>query len=205
MVLSGGVGVVAVVVFVAAVALGAEMADPPPGARLGLTAAEGPAALALLVPRCHSERVTSVEVRSSDDVVLWRIRSRKGSIDERYVVGAEDPPLGFVTEVSLNGPPPTGKAPGEAVTAVVEVAGEASDTTDQVRFRPAEVPQEGVLHQGVVIGPKRFEARAAAAADCQPGGRHLGLATWLFVTAAAAVVVTYVMMVVRYLTGRSAS
>ncbi|MGI9121216.1 MAG: hypothetical protein ACR2G7_14050, partial [Acidimicrobiales bacterium] len=101
MVLSGGVAVFAVVVFVAALAFGAEAKAPPPGARLGVAPAEGPPGLAVLVPRCGSERVVRVEVRSAGDVVRWRIVSRKGSIDERYPVGTDVAPFGFVTEVPL--------------------------------------------------------------------------------------------------------
>ncbi|MGI8757843.1 MAG: hypothetical protein ACR2K0_00875 [Acidimicrobiales bacterium] len=200
MVLSGGVGVFAVVVFVAAIAFGAEVTNPPPGARLGLSAANGPVGAALLVPRCRGERVTGVELQSADGAAVWRITAAKGSIDERYVLGAEPPPFGFVTDVPLLSPPDAG-----ALTAVVEVAGEPFDTVDRADFDPAAVPDEGILHQGGVVDPPAFEARAASAANCQDAGRDLGVVTWLFVAAAAGVVVTYVGMVVRYWKGRSQS
>lgn len=200
MVLSGGVGVFAVIVFVAAIAFGTEVTNPPPGARLGVSAADGPAGAAVLVPRCRSERVTAVELRSADGHARWRIAARKGSIEERYVLGAQPAPFGFVTEVPLEGAPIAG-----APTVVVEVAGEPFDTVDRVTFDPAAVPAEGVLHQGGVIDAPTFEALAAAAADCQEAGPDLGGVTWLFVAAAAGVVVTYAMMVVRYWKGRSES
>lgn len=199
MVLSGGVGVFAVVVFVAALAFGTEVKDAPPGARLGVAAADGPAGLAVLVPRCRDERVHMVEVRSADDVPSWRITARKGSIDERYLVGASDPPLGFVTDVELESPLGI-----DAVTAVVELTGKRYDSVDRVRFDPTSVPADGVLHQGDAVDHETFLARAAAAVDCAES-RDLGTVTWLFVAAAAGVVVTYGMMVTRYLKGRSSA
>ena len=198
MVLSGGVGVAAMVAFVAAVALGADLKQPPAGARLAVTAAEGPAGLAVLVPRCRSERVTRVELRAAGGSALWRISARKGSIDERYVVGA-DAPLGFVTEVPLRSSPPPG--PLEVVTHVA--GGGSADVVDRVVFDPGAVPSGGVLYQGDAVEPAAFEAGAAAAADCAEAGRGLGLVTWLFAAAATGVVITYVAMVVRYWKGRS--
>lgn len=198
MVLSGGVGVAAMVAFVAAVALGADLKQPPAGARLAVTAADGPAGLAVLVPRCRSERVTRVELRASGGSALWRITARKGSIDERYVVGADEP-LGFVTEVPLRWPPPPG--PLEVVTHVD--GGGSTDVVDRVVFDSGAVPSDGVLYQGDVVEPTVFEAGAAAAADCAESDRGLGLVTWLFVAAATGVVITYVAMVVRYWKGRT--
>lgn len=197
MVLSGGAGVVAVVIFVAALAFGAEAESPAPGSRLGIAKAAGPAGLAILIPRCRSERVTRVEVRSINDVALWRVVSRKGSIDERFVVGAESVPLGFATDVALAGPLPAGPS-----VAVAELAGEPSDTADRATFEPGAVPAEGVLYQGRAVNGDAFQAQAASAADCGGSGRGLGLVTWLFMVAAATVVVTYGMMVVRYWRGR---
>lgn len=198
MVLSGGVGVLAVVVFVAALAFGTEVENAPPGARLGVTAADGPAGVAVLVPRCRDERVRSVEVRGPDGGTRWRITARKGSIDERYVVGAPEAPFGFVTDVGLEG------RLGPGATAVVELTGDRFDSVDRVPFEPGAAPADGVLHQGDVVTAESFEARAAGAADCAED-RELGLVTWLFVAAAAGVVVTYGMMVVRYWKGRSSS
>jgi len=200
MVLSGGVGVLAVVVFVAAVAFGARAGDVAPGARLGVTSAEGPAGLAVLVPRCQAQRVVGVEVRDAAGATLWRVASAKGAIAERYVVGSPDPPFATTTEVALPGPPPSG-----SLTAGATLAGEPFDATDHVTFDPSRVPAQGVLYRGAVIGFEEFEAQAAAAADCAGPSGGLGLVTWLFVAAGLGVVVTYLMMVGRYIDGRSAS
>lgn len=198
MVVSGGVGVVAVLAFVSALALGADLEEAPPGARLAVTAADGPAGLAVLVPRCRSERVTRVELRSGDDQVLWRITARKGSIDERYVVGGDEP-LGFVTERPFRLPLPPGR-----LQVVASLARDGPfDVVDRAAFDPAAVPTAGALYQGGTVDGDIFKAGAAAAADCPESGRDLGLVTWLFVAAAAGVVVTYVSMVVRYWRGRA--
>lgn len=197
MVLSGGVGVLAVVAFVAALAFGAQVSEPPPGARLGLVAAAGPAGATLVVPRCRADRVVRVEVQAAAGSTLWRIVSPKGSIDERYVVGA-DPPFGFVVEVAAPVPLPPGP-----LTATVALTGEPFDGVDEVTFDPSDVPPTGVRYRGRNVDAAEFEAQAAAAADCQGGTREIGLVTWLFVAAAIGVVVTYVMMVVRYFKGRT--
>jgi hypothetical protein len=198
MVVSGGVGVLAVVVFVAALAFGARAVDVAPGARLGVVSAEGPASLAVLVPRCQGERVVGVEVRDASGEARWAVASAKGAIAERYVVGAPEPPFGSSTEVALAGPPLSGP-----LTAVASLTGEPFDATDEVTFDRSAVPADGVLYQGAVIGPEEFEAQAAGAAECGGPSGNLGLVTWLFVAAALGVVVTYLMMVGRYLDGRS--
>lgn len=198
MVVSGGVGVVAVVAFVAAVAVGADLTEPPPGTRLAVTAADGPAGLAVLVPRCRSERVTGVELRSTGGDVLWRITARKGSIDERYVVGGDEP-LGFVTEAPLRSPVPSAR-----LEVVAHLAREGPvEVVDRAVFDPAAVPPAGILHQGDVVEADAFRAAAAAAADCPESGGDLGVVTWMFVAAAAGVVVAYSTMVVRYWKGRT--
>lgn len=193
MVLSGGVGVIAVVAFVVAVALGSGVTDPPPGARLGVVAAAGPAGAALLVPRCRAERVVKVELLSTDRSTLWRVVSPKGSIDERYVLGVEEAPFGFIVELPAPAPLPPGP-----LIAVVGLEGEPSDHVDEVTFDPAGAPTTGVRYRGVDVDHEVFEAEAAMAADCQGAGRDLGLVTWLFVAAALGVVVAYLMMVARY-------
>ena len=195
--LSGGLGVVAVVVFVAALVFGIEVTDPPSGGRLGITSSAGPAGIAVLVPRCRAERVTVVELRDAADVTLWRIAARKGSIDERYVVGAEAPPFGFDVEVPFAPALPPGP-----LTVVAQLEGEPFDRVDRVEFAPAQVPAEGVLHLGEVVEPPAFEARAVAAADCQGSSGDLGLVNVVFIVAAAGVVVTYLMMVGRYIKSR---
>lgn len=202
MVLSGAVAVVAVVAFVAAVAFGTEIREAPPGARLGVVASQGPLRSAIVVPRCEAERVVSVELRGADGSVVWRVVSRKGSIDERYVVGSAEPPFGFVTEVS-----PTA-LPSGPLTAAVTLDGEPFDAEpfqdmDEVTFDPAAVPTSGVRYRDADVEPAVFEAEVAAAANCQGPGRDLGLVTWLFVAAALGVVATYLMMLSRYVKGRS--
>ena len=202
MVLSGGVGVLAVVAFVTALAFGTEVSDPPPGARLGVVSVGSVAGVpsdrvAIVVPRCRAERVTTVELREAEGSVLWRVTSPKGSIDERFVVGAE-PPFGFVVDMAAPIPLPAGP-----LTAMVALDGEPFDDADEVTFDPAEVPATGVRYRGRNVDTAEFEAQAAAAADCQGPGRNLGVVTWLFVAAALGVVVTYVMMVARYLKGRT--
>lgn len=202
MVLSGGVGVLAVVVFVAALAFGARAVEVPQGARLGIVRGAGPAGLAVLVPRCAGERVVHVDLRDADDRLLWEVVSDKGAIDERYVVGAEAP-FATVTEVALEPPLPAG--PLTATAALANGPGDITRASDRVTFDPSAVPADGVLYQGAVIGPDEFEARAAGAADCDGPSGDLGLVTWLFIAAALGVVVTYVMMVGRYLDGRSSA
>lgn len=198
MVLSGGVGVVSVVVFVAALAFGTRVAEVAPGARLGIAASPGPAGMAVVVARCPSERVREVSLLGAPGVLLWRVVSAKGAIAERYVVGATTPPFATATEVQLSPPLPPGP-----LTAVVSLAGEAGDVVDQVVFEPSAVPGEGVLYQGGTVGTEDFEASGAGAADCAGPRGGLGLVTWLFVAAALGVVVTYLMMLMRYLDGRS--
>lgn len=198
MVLSGGVGVVAVVVFVAALAFGTDIAEVAPGARLGIVAAEEPVGMAVLVPRCTSERVVGVELLGPDGVVLWRVASAKGAIGERYVVGGEEPPFATVTDIELQTPLPPGP-----LTAAASLAGEPFDATDRVTFDPSAVPAEGVLYQGAAIGTDEFQAQAAGAADCGGPSGDLGLVTWAFVVAALGVVITYVMMLMRYIEGRT--
>ena len=196
--LSGGLGVVAVVAFVAALVFGVEVKNPPPGARLGLTSSAGPAGLAVLVPRCRSERVTAVELRDGEGSTLWRLSARKGGIDERYEVGAEKTPFGFTLDEPFVPPLPEG-----ALTVVVALDGEPFDTVDRLGLNADDVPRVGVAHLGVVVDPATFEARAVTAADCQGPGRDLGLVNGLFVLAAAGVVVSYLVMVARYLRSRS--
>lgn len=198
MVVSGGVGVVAVVAFVSALAFGARVAEVPAGARLGVTGAGGPLGAALLTPRCQGERVMTVALRSAEGTTRWRLTSAKGAIDERYVIGAEETPFATETEVVFYAPLTDGE-----LTAEVAWRGDPDDT-DELRFDPSLVPDSSdVLYQGSVIPAGEFEAQAAAAADCGASSRNLGAVTWLFILAALGVVVTYLMMLTRYLQGRT--
>ncbi|MCU1375037.1 MAG: hypothetical protein JWO68_2323, partial [Actinomycetia bacterium] len=106
----GGLGVLAVLAFVGAVAFGGTSRSRP-GDRVAVVRATGPAGIAVLAGRCLDQRVTAVTVIASDGTTLWRIESRKGSIERRYVVGAE-PPLGFTSATGLTGRP-TGRVRAE--------------------------------------------------------------------------------------------
>ena len=198
MVAAGGVGVLVVIAFVAAVALGGRTPPARPGDRVAVgRAEEAGGALAVLVPRCRDERVTAVEVAEADGRPLWRITSRKGSIDERYLVGAAPPPLGFEVEVALRDP-----LPASPLVASVTVAGE-DDVHDAAPFAAASLPVEDVLHRGEPVAPGRFQARALAAASCPESRRDVTTATVLFGLGGLLVVGTYGLMVSRWWRGRS--
>jgi hypothetical protein len=102
-VVAGGIGVLVVIAFVGAVALGGTSRSRP-GDRVAVVAADGPAGVAVLAGRCLDQRVTAVTLIGADGTTLWRIESRKGSIERRYVVGAE-PPLGFHAVTGLTARP----------------------------------------------------------------------------------------------------
>src|SRR5207253_221662 len=91
-VVAGGIGVLAVIAFVGALALGGSSRSRP-GDRVAVVRTLGPAGIAVLAGRCLDQRVTAVAVVDGG-TTIWRIESRKGSIERRYVVGAP-PPLGF--------------------------------------------------------------------------------------------------------------
>ena len=101
--IAGAIGVLAVVGFVIVLSVGASPTDAP-GSRVRLVRADAPAGFAVLAGRCRDQRVLSVEVASADGATLWRIESRKGSIERRYLVGAA-PPLGFRDVVLLRSRP----------------------------------------------------------------------------------------------------
>ena len=197
MVAAGGVGVLVVIAFVAAVALGGRSAAAGPGDRVAVGRADAAGTLAVFVPRCRDERVTSVEVGESGGQPLWRITSRKGSIDERYVVGAATPPLGFEVEVPLRGPLPT-----SPLQASVTVDGEG-DVRDALIFDAASVPSGEVLHRGEAVDVGSFQARALAAASCPESRRDVTATTVVFGLGGLLVVGTYGLMVSRWWRGRS--
>jgi hypothetical protein len=118
-VLAGGVGVVVVVAFVVAVALGGHTRQVP-GDRVALVRADGPAGVAVLAGRCRDQRVRSVEVTDAEGAVRWRAVSAKGAIARRWVVGGDAPVDGTV-EVRL-----VGELRGE-VTATVAFVDDRSD------------------------------------------------------------------------------
>ena len=167
---------VAVVGFVIVLSVGGTPANAP-GARVRVVPADSPAGFAVLAGRCRDQRVTSVEVAAPDGAVLWRIESRKGSIDRRYLVGAA-PPLGFADAVRLT------TRPSGTVRAKVTFERDDEVTTDGRLVDTAALREEGVT-------------LASAAPSC---GGHLGLgdAAPLFGVAAALVVAGYVLMLVRF-------
>jgi hypothetical protein len=171
---TGGIGVLVVVAFVAAVVFGGET-KAVPGDRVKVAAADEPGrAPVVFVGRCPDERVRSVEVRTPEGRTLWRVVSDKGTIDRAFVIG-EDPPAFFATTVRLEG-----RLPGGELEAVVQV----DDVTDARPFDTATLERGG-------DGP---------GADC--GDRDLGLVPLVFVVGAAMVIGAYAVMVVRALRSR---
>jgi hypothetical protein len=171
----GGLGVLAVVAFVAAVAFGGTSSSRP-GDRVAVVRAGGPAGIAVLAGRCLDQRVTAVTVIGSDGSTLWRVASRKGSIERRYLVGAEAP-LGF-TDVTGLTRRPTGRVRAE-------VTFEEGDTTT-VDARVVDVGD--VRGEGQTLD----EGAPACGGHEGPGGTAL-----LFAIGAAFVVAGYVGMLLR--------
>jgi peptidoglycan/xylan/chitin deacetylase (PgdA/CDA1 family) len=146
---TGGIGVLVVVAFVAAIALGRDSV-PGPGDRLAVVHGEGPVGLAVLAARCPDERVKAVEVRVPDGAPLWRIVSDKGTIDRVFVIGAEPPPF-FATQTSLQ-PFPPGELEAEVTI---------DDIVDRERFDPAAV-EDGELLAAPrwCVGSSKHDERA---------------------------------------------
>jgi hypothetical protein len=167
-VVTGGVGVLVVIAFVAGVVLG-RTGEAEPGDRVGIGRVEE--GLVVFAARCEDERVRAVEVRTPGGAPLWRIESDKGTIDRDFLVGGE-PPAFFVTAVRLEGPLPSG-----ALEAEVTV----DDVVDARRFDPA------ALEEGEGFG-----------VSCDDDGDGLGLVSLLFVAGAAGVIAAYGAMVLRY-------
>lgn len=191
--LAAGVGVAAVVAFVAALAVGGRPSAPRPGDRLGLTRAGAEGAVTVVAVRCPSERVTGVELRRPEGEVVWRIVSRKGSIDQRYPIGG-DPPLGFRVDEPLDHPLPGGLL---VVTAHFSREGPGG-VTDRAVVEAVEVPEDGVLHRGAVVRGERFEQRARMGIDCPIDAEELDGITLAFAVAAGGVLVTYAVLVQRW-------
>jgi len=198
MVAAGGVGVLVVIAFVAAVALGGRSVAAEPGERIGVGRADAEGGLAVFIPRCDDDRVRVVEVAAEGGPALWRISSRKGSIDERYEVGADPAPLGFEVEVPLAETP----APGVELTATASVAGEDGEVRDRLVFTPDGLPEEGVLTAGGTVDVASFQGRALAAAACPESRSDLGLTTIVFALGGLLVVASYGLMVGRWWKGR---
>lgn len=198
MVAAGGVGVLVVIAFVAAVALGGRSVAAEPGERVGVGRADVEGGLAVFVPRCDDDRVRIVEVAVDGGTAAWRIASRKGSIDERYEVGADPAPLGFAVEV----PFAEALAPDVALTATVSIDGEDGEVRDRIAFTPEGIPAEGVLTAGGEVDVASFQGRALAAADCAESRSDLGLTTIVFALGGLLVVASYGLMVGRWWRGR---
>lgn len=198
MVAAGGVGVLVVIAFVAAIALGSRTASAGPGERVGVGRADAEGTLAVFVPRCDGDRVGAVEVGVEREAVLWRIESRKGSIDERYMVGAAPPPLGFETVVPLAAPLPL----GTPLVAAVTVEGDDEAMGDQIAFTIEAVPAEGVVTARGETDLRTFQGRALAAAACPESRSELGLTTVVFGLGGLLVVASYGLMVSRWWRGR---
>lgn len=173
MVVTGGIGVLVVIAFVAAVAFGRDQ-TPAPGDRVAVVKSDGPAGFTLLVGRCDEERVNSVEVRNAPNgVPVWRIESAAGSIDRRYVVGQDPPPFGFTVAAPFV-PPQSSRLIAEAeIDGVVDR--EELDTT-------------------------KLDAERAPKAPCD--GDDIGFVSVLFIVGALGVVAAYGVMVRRYLSAR---
>lgn len=171
-VVTGGIGVLMVIAFVAAIVFGREGAVAP-GDRLAVVKGAGPAGFTILAGRCTDERVQAVEVRSPDGVSLWRIESAKGAIDRRFVVGQEPPPFTFTTVTPLQ-PLPSGPL-------------EAEITVDKV------IDSE-------VFDPAHLEKATAVRAPC--GNDDGGVVSLLFILGALGVAATYGVMVSRNLKAR---
>lgn len=171
-VVTGGIGVLMVIAFVAAVAFGREQAVAP-GDRVAVVKASGPAGFTILAGRCADERVKVVEVRSPDGVSLWRIESAKGAIDRRFVVGQEPPPFTFATVTPLQ-PFPSGPL-------------EVEITIDEVI-------------DGEVFDPGHLDEAEAVRAPC--GDDDIAVVSIVFILGALGVVAAYGALVHRYLKAR---
>jgi hypothetical protein len=171
----GGLGVLAVVAFVVFVAFGGSSRSLP-GERVKVVRSGGPAGIAVLAGRCLDQRVTAVSVSGADGSELWRIESRKGSIERRYVVGAP-PPLEFHDVVGLVATP-TGQ-----VRAEVTFDDEGEPSADARVVDVDELPAQGdTLEEG---------------APACGGHEGPGATALLFAAGALVVVAGYALMLTR--------
>jgi hypothetical protein len=179
-VVAGGIGVLVVIAFVGAVAVGGT-GRRAPGEQVAVVRSGGPAGIAVLAGRCLDQRVTAVQVDGADGTTLWRVASVKGSIERRYVVGAE-PPLGFEDVTGLTG------RPSGRVRASVELEQGDTTTVDARVVDVANLPAQGHTLDG---GAPACGGREG------PGGTAL-----LFAVGAAFVLAGYVGMLVRFARSR---
>lgn len=172
---ASGFGVLVVLAFVLAVGFGGGTRSTP-GELVRVVQADGPAGMAVLAGRCLDERVADVTLLGEDGAVMWRIVSRKGSIERRFVVGGEAP-LGFDVVQPLTG------TPGGTVWAEVTFRRDGEESTDARSVAVADLPVQG-------------EALGAGAPACG-GDEGAGATAILFAVAAAFVVAGYVGMLLR--------
>jgi hypothetical protein len=179
---TGGIAVIVVLLFVAAVAVGGSPRRTP-GDRVDVVRSAGPAGVTVLAGRCRDQRVTEVALFDAGGDPVWRIASAKGSIDRRYVVGG-DAPLGFEEVV------PFEHLPEGPVTAVV--------TFD----RPGDDPEEDRRTVDPAAAPFLRAQLADAAPPCSDG-TDLGPTVAVFAVGAVVVVGGYGLMVARWWSDRS--
>jgi hypothetical protein len=177
---TSGVGVLVMILFVVFVAAGARSMSSP-GDRVAVVESTGPAGIAVLTGRCKDQRVRSVDLRGPDQQLLWEVSSTKGSINRRWVVG--------------------GEVPVDAEELIEPVLPLPAQVTAEARF----VDEDG--EDGVEIHDSRtvqLDALSGAArlGDAAPScGRRVGLgpvATALFGLGSAVVLVGYAVMVGRW-------
>lgn len=160
-VVTGGIGVLVVIAFVAAVVLGRD-SSPQAGDRVAVVRDDG--ALEVLAARCEDERVRAVAVQDVDGRDLWRIESENGTIDRRFVVGDEPPPF-FETVVPLDDAlPPSGLLVAEVTV---------DDEVDARPFDPADIDDRdglGLSCDGDGIGVVSVLFVAGAAGVCAAYG-----------------------------------
>lgn len=173
-----GLAVLVVVAFVTAVIFGSRP-ERSPGDRVAVARSGGPAGITVLAGRCTEQRVVDVRLSVPGGRTLWEIRSEHGSIDRRYLVGAEPPPLDFAEVTPLRGVPA-----GRALVEVTFARGGRADETDEVVVDPGDIGEEP---------PDLGDAAPPCASDAGPGV----VTSVLFALGALVVVAGYATMVVR--------
>ena len=175
-----GIGVLAVLAFVAVLVFGD--VDDAPVDRVAAVKSSGPMGVTVIVGRCREQRVTGVELSKIDGTALWRIASQKGSIERRYVAGG-DPPVDFTTVVPFAS---DGDNP-------------ASDDRMVARATIRRPGHATEIHRAVIdvgrLGDE--EPVLGTSAPACPDSADVGVVGVLFIVAAAVVVSGFVAMVAR--------
>ena len=167
-----------VVAFVAAVIFGSRP-ERSPGDLVAVARSAGPAGITIVAGRCHEQRVVRVRLSVVGGSTLWEIRSDRGSIDRRYVVGAEPPPLDFVEVTPLRGVPA-----GLARAEVTFARDGHDDQTDSTVVDPGDIEESP---------PPLGDAAPPCASDGGPGP----VTSVLFAVGALVMVAGYATMLVR--------